>query len=729
MERNPWWRGNLPAETTGLVGRESEIRELLKLLAETSLVTVTGAGGVGKSRVAVRAAEECQGSYPDGAWLVELSGERDGDLLAHIVAAALGLREQSARPGGEVLAEFLAGKNLLLILDGCEHLPDACRDLVAAVLAGAPGVRIIVTSRQPLGLAWEALLPVGPFEPPAPDAVGPMTDDALRLFLDRARAAAPGLETDGAALMSAARICRRLDGIPLAVELAAGLLRTLPLERLAGRSEEWFRASPPERLAGWSEEWPGASPVERLAGRSEGRPGASPVERRGERPGGPYDDRGPLSRPESLHATLRTVISWSHELCGPGERLLSARLSVFAGDFDAEAAGWVCGDGLADVPVLLAGLADRALLARVPGGYRQPEAVKEYGRRRLARLGEEAGLLRRHRRYHLDLARRADAGWYGPGQEGWAARLSSAGTDLRRVLGSGDPSSPLSVELAGRLWPLWLCLGRSGEGRHHMGRVIDAAPGTDPGLPRLLWADGCVAIAEGDLERGRRRLEAALSAALDGDDHTAAGHARLQLAVHALSVGAFDEVEPGIERARECFRRAGRATVGEPLALVTLAMAVTWRGEFARAVSMLEEVQRLCDARGERWARACGDYVLSIARLGLGRAAGAAAAARQSLDVKWRLRDTAGVALAVDQLAVIAAVEGDGYRTARLQGTGARLRAVSGLRRAGCPQGMSEPGTVAERTARQLLGDDAYDAAFAEGHDDDPGSAVAYALA
>ncbi|MER5319767.1 hypothetical protein, partial [Streptosporangium roseum] len=218
-----------------------------------------------------------------------------------------------------------------------------------------------------------------------------------------------------------------------------------------------------------------------------------------------------------------------------------------------------------------------------------------------------------------------------------------------------------------------------------------------------------------------------LSAALPGGATAAPGHAGRGPAGGSPAVGALHEVEPGIEPVREYFHRAGGATVDEPLALVAVAMAATWRGEFTEAVSVLEEVRRLCDARGERWTRASGDYVLSIAQLGLGRVAEAAVSARQSLDVKWRFRDATGVALAADQLAVIAAIQGDGYRTARLQGAGVRLRAMFGLREFGAG-GMSEPRTVAERTARQLLGDDAYDAAFAEGHDDDPDSTVAYAL-
>ncbi|SNT26873.1 Predicted ATPase [Streptosporangium subroseum] len=680
MAQVPWWRGNLPAETSGFIGHEREVRRLLKLLPGTSLITVTGSGGVGKSRIAVKAAERCRDSYPAGAWLVELSGEHNGDLLAHTVAAVLGLREQSARSQIEVLVEFLADKRLLLLLDGCEHLLAACRGLVAEILAAAPGVRIVVTSRQTLELPQETPLPVEPFETPEPEAGTPTANDALRFFLDRAGAAVPGLKADEATLAAAARICRRLDGIPLAIELAAGRLKTMTVERLADHLEERFDAL--------------------------------------------YDDRALLTR----HWTLRTAISWSHELCGPEERLLWARLSVFAGDFDAAAAVWVCGDRrLVNVRDLLADLVEKSLLIRVPGGYRQPGTVRDHGREQLARLDDEERLTRRHRYYYLDLARQADADWYGPRQEEWADRLNFSVTNLRLALDSDSPSTSLSIELAGTLWILWFCLGRLREGRYYMKRAIDAAPVTDPGLPRLLWTDGCVAIARGELELGRLRAEAALSAALDWGDYAAAGHAQLRLARRSLFAGSLDEVEPAVDLVREYFRKAEAVTVDEPIALVTLATAATWRGEFARVVSVLEEVQRLCDARGELWVRACGDYVLSIAQLGLGRAAEAAVAARQSLDVKWRLRDAAGVALALDQLAVIAAVEGDGHRTARLQGSAARLCDTFGLRGLGS-KSVSEPRTVAERTARQLLGDDAYDAIFAEGHDDDLDSAMAYAL-
>ncbi|MGC5016187.1 ATP-binding protein [Streptosporangium sp. DT93] len=795
MEQVQWWRGNLPAETNPLIGRRREVRRLLKLVADTPLTTVAGAEGVGKSRIAIRAAWERRDRHPDGVWLVRLSGERDGDLLADTVAAVLGLPERSARSQTEALAGFLADRRLLLVLDGCEHLLPDCRDLVAAITPAAPDVRIIVTSRRSLGLPGEALLPVEPFDVPGPAGLpgpaGPTTsrgparrrepsgpegsgpegpeglqgDDALRLFLDRARTAMPEAEpvgtepirtgpvgtepvgtgpvgtgpvgtgpvgtgpvgrgpvgTESIGTEPAARICRLLGGVPLALELAAGGLRTLPPKRLADLVDERLRASSGDDGPALREQGVHDPAV-------HGRTAPDPAVRERDVHDPAVHDPAVQERAVQERAVqeraVRVALGVSHELCTPAERLLWARLSVFAGGFEPSDAEWVCGgEGLRDVAELLEHLAGRFLLERIPGGYRQPVAVREYGERRLALLGDEARTVRRHRYHYLDLARRAETAWYGPGQEEWAARLAFSMTDLRVAL---DETSPVRVELAGTLWILWFCLGRLNEGRRHMARAIETAPVTDPGLPRLLWADACVAIAQGELEQGRCRAEAALSAALDWGDHAAAGHAQLGLASRSLFAGALHEVEPLVERVRESFRRAGAATVSEPLALVTVAMAVTWRGEFDRAVSVLQEVQRLCDARGERWVRACGDYVLSIAQLGLGRLSEATQAARQSLDVKWRLRDATGVALAVDQLAVIAAVEGDGRRTARLQGAGVRLGVTFGLRAIGS-EGMSEPRTVAQRTARQLLGDETYEALFAEGYGDEPDAAVAYAL-
>ncbi|MEU9833618.1 hypothetical protein AB0D67_19035 [Streptosporangium sp. NPDC048047] len=767
MEPHPWWRGNLPAEPNGFVGRQAEVTKALKLLAETSSVTLTGAAGVGKTRIALRAAAECRDFHRDGAWLVELSGERDGGLLPHAVAAVMGMPERSARPQDDLLVEFLASKHLLLVLDSCDRLATACRGLAARIRAEAPGVRLLLTSRQPLGLPHEAVLPVEPFRPPIPRAPASRppaswafapwtsdpwpparrnpdpypaeaaTDEALRVFLDRAEAVAPGMVTGEAEIGAAERICRLLGGVPLALELAAGQLLAAPprIGSLPANPRPTGPATPsrtgslpaaPRSTGPDARPLPGPAPTGPAASPSTASLPAGPVEWLADRLEERFDSRSAVQPPFFRPQRLRAVIDWSHESCSPAERLLWARLSVFAGPIDPESARWVCGDErLTDVPDLLTGLAAKGLLTPVPGGYRQPEPVREYGAERLARLGEEDRTVRRHRHHHLGLARRAEAGWYGPAQEEWAARLRFSLPDLRRVLGS--PSDPLSAELAGALWIVWHCLGRLNEGRRHLGWAIAAAPVADPGLPRLLWADACVAAAQGDSERAHRRAETALSAARDWSDHAAAGHARLALACQALLTGALGEVRPAVRRAREHFHRAGVMTVGEPLALVVAAIADTWRGEFARAVTVLEEAGRLCEARGELWARAQCDHVLSIARLGLGEADEAARAAGRSLAARWRLRDTAGAAETLGQLAVIASIQGDARRTARLQGAEKRMRGLSGARGSG-RESVCEPGTVAERTARQLLGDDAYDAAFAEGYDDDPGSAVLHAL-
>jgi non-specific serine/threonine protein kinase len=326
---------NLPLPLTSFVGRARELAEVAALLPTTRLLTLTGAGGVGKSRLALAAAERARAAYPDGAWLVELAALADPGLVPHAVAAALGVREQPGRPPAETLAAWLAGKRLLLVLDNCEHLLDACAQLAEALLRAAPGLTILATSRERLSAAGEVAWRVPPLAAPAPGAPAAPAAltcvDAARLFVARAGEVAPGFALTGATAAAVAAICRRLDGIPLALELAAAWAATLSPEQIAMRLDDSLRL-----LTG---------------GRR-----TAPARQR----------------------TLRATLDWSHALLTGPERALLRRLAVFAGGFTVEAAEAV---GAGGYPAL--GLGPAALYAAAgllvwrsrPGRAAAPRAI------------------------------------------------------------------------------------------------------------------------------------------------------------------------------------------------------------------------------------------------------------------------------------------------------------------------------------------------------------------
>ena len=289
-------QGQLPIETTGFVGREAELARLSALLEQARLITVTGPGGVGKSRLALRAAATAAPGFADGVCLVELSALREPGLLVHTVASALGLPEQAQVSHLDAVLAHLCDRHLLLILDTCEHLVDACAMFAEAVIARAPHVTMLATSREPLDVSGENTCPVRPLPVPRHRDGGMSPGSAVDLFIQRASAAVPGFTVTPDDLPELVRLCRRLDGIPLAIELAAVRLRALPLAELARRLDQ------------------------RLALLTSGHRG-------------------------SRHRTLRDAISWSHDLCTPVERTMWARLSVFAGPFTMSAAEEVCADG------------------------------------------------------------------------------------------------------------------------------------------------------------------------------------------------------------------------------------------------------------------------------------------------------------------------------------------------------------------------------------------------
>src|ERR1700722_12460233 len=344
--------GTLPPQATGFVGRQVEVAQVSAALMESRLVTIVGTGGVGKTRVAVRVAAQTSGRYPDGVHLVELSAVRDPLLLASTVAASLGLPAQDARPQLAAVLDYLRARALLLILDTCEHLVDACAELAAEVLRAAPAVTLLATSSQPLDVRGASTFQLRPL--PVPGVGDEASDsDAVALFAQRAAAVVDGFTITRENRADVVAVCRALDGIPLAIELATVRLRALPLDQMGSRLDDRFHV---------------------LTG--------------GKRAGLPR------------HQTLRAAIEWSHDLCTPTEQVVWARLSVFAGAFDLAAAAAVCADDElsgARVVESLISLAEKSVLVTEPSGgpeaegaertYRMLDTLREFGAERLAEFG------------------------------------------------------------------------------------------------------------------------------------------------------------------------------------------------------------------------------------------------------------------------------------------------------------------------------------------------------
>jgi predicted ATPase/DNA-binding SARP family transcriptional activator len=464
---------NLPERLTSLVGRDQELRELAKLLDQHRLVTVAGPGGAGKTTVAVELARRLVDGYADGVWLVELAPLRDPALLGEVVVAALGLGEEAADPAApapppaERLAGFARDKALLLVLDNCEHLVGACAALVRELLRAGPAVRVLATSREVLGVPGEVIWPVPPLAVPADGEVGTADYDAVRLFGERAAAADPGFTLDAASAPVVAELCRRLDGLPLAIELAAARVRALPVAEIADRLEDRFRL-----LAG--------------GGRA-------------------LDPR---------QQTLRATVDWSWELLDEPDRRLWRRLSVFSGGWTVPAAERVCGEGLDGAEVLdgLFRLVDRSLIIRGttpavprtppvvaaggdPARFRMLETMRAYGAERLAEAGEDETVAARHTAWCLDLAERA-AGHRTA--RPWLRLLDADYDNLRaaldRTLAAGDPGTGL--RLAADLgWYWWT--RHTLEGHQRLAAVIALADGRPPTpeLARALQASAMLEVA------------------------------------------------------------------------------------------------------------------------------------------------------------------------------------------------------------------------------------------
>ncbi|MET9699148.1 AAA family ATPase [Streptomyces sp. NPDC006529] len=667
--------GNLPSELNGFVGRGPELGELARLLGTARLVTVTGVGGVGKSRLVLAAAREAraqaQERYCDGVWLAELSAVRDPALLELTLAEALGLTDHTTRPPRTVLAEHLAPRRLLLVLDGFEQLVDECAELVHELLRRSPGLCVLAAGRRPLALAGERSFPLAPLG----------TDDAVALLADRATAADPSFAVTAENRAAVAELCDRLDGIPLALELAAGRLRTLSPAQVLVRLEDRFAL---------------------LTG------------------GG----RGGLPR----HRALRTAIGWSHELCTAAERLLWARLSVFAGRFDLEAAEYVCAGP--DLPVesvldLVGELLAQSLLVRerTPAGtrYRMLETVRMYGACWLESLGDAVRLRRRHRDWYMGLATWCELDWFSPRQHEVAALVEAELANLRLALECclEDPDElHLGQYLAGTLWFYWAGCGRLAEGRLWLDRSLEQAGRQgaehEPARLKALWVLGYVAALQGDAVASMSALHECRDAALAAGNPVATAYA-----VHRMGCLALlrdDMVRAGelLGAALERYREAGELNSNVLMCQVELAMALAFQGDLAGALALCEDAREICEDRGERWAKAYALYVLAYAALDAGGAAEARRLLAECVTINHAFHDLLGLVLALELLALVTVAEGEPAEAAVLQGAAEPMWGAVGPRLFGSAY-FNAPRVMCQEQASELLGAERYAAGARHG--------------
>jgi predicted ATPase/DNA-binding CsgD family transcriptional regulator len=667
-------KDNLPGQVTRFIGRRQELPAIADAIDRHRLVTLRGVGGVGKTRLALRAARDVRDTFADGCWFVELSALRAPGLLSRTISAVLGLPDEASGDTVEVLAAALAERELLLVLDTCEHLIDDCASVAQVLLGAAPGLRILTTSREPLGMPDEHALLINPLE--LPDSTRPGENphehnvrtpaaDAVTLFVDRAQATVPEFTLTRENAAAVAVLCRRLDGIPLALELAAVRLRGMPVRELLDRLTDRFGILGSARTA---------------------------------------TDR---------HRTLRATVSWSYDLCTPAEQRLWAELSVFPGSFGLEAAEHVCGP---DTFETLIRLVEKSIVqyGNNRDRYQLLDTMREFGAERLAGPGEE--LKGRHRDYYLELARQSAADSLSARQASWLARLGAETDNLRVALDysfTAPGQQGAGLEMTVLLQHFWFMTGQFTEGR----RWHDLAVATEHRSSAHDWAvygAGVLAVQQGDLEVSEPLLErAAVLAAESGDEYLAA-HVTRGLGSVALSRGEFATARARYEAALASYERIG---FSDPIALLTygrLAAVCIVTFELDEVVRLCEECMRRCDERGEQWARSTALWVRGAARWLSGDSPAAIEDALACLRVKEALGDIHAIAMSFDLLSVCLVATGEFERAAVLHGAGDALWTLLKAPALIGPA-YGEFRTSAANTARDRLGEERFEELMSRG--------------
>ncbi|WP_327350534.1 ATP-binding protein [Streptomyces sp. NBC_01304] len=659
------------------IGRDRELAGLQDALRTHRLVTLTGVAGVGKTRLARQVVELDAGAGATSSCWADLWQLQDEEMLAQLVADCCGLSDHTPRLPLDALCQWIGKRDLLIVLDSCEHVLPACRNLVTTLLGNCPQLRILATSRELLHVDGEHVTVLDPL---------PVATDAAELFLRRAAEA--GRSPDPSDLSRVTELCAYLDGLPLALELAAGALRHSSIEELLRRP------------------------------------------------------RHDLSRPETSnapeaprrHDVLRTALGWSHELCTPKERLLWARLSIVHGYFDGPLAAALCAGGplsALDVEHALSGLVDKSVVTRRHERYLLLDTVREYGRLWLAQLDELETMADRHAAHFLALAQQADATWTSAEQTGWYRTIKEAHPDLCAALEhllshQGD----LALELATLTGFYWTCCGHAHTAQHYLARTLTTGEGQGSMRQRALWALGLTHLLQGNHATGNHLARQCLEHAHTTQDTTGLLRASYLQGMSDLLQGRPDQTLAQLDDALHFARLPGSTTEPAPQAVMMCRMlrlfALTGLGLLDQSRQDAVMLRAECVSMGEHWIRSYAEYQLCVTALREQRSNAALEHARSMLNSKQHIGDTFGIALGLDMLAAAFSSSGDGHSAALASGAGQRLWEAVGHPQRGAPD-VAPLREAGELTARRIVGAEAYDAYHRQAAAADPTAMLAWA--
>ena len=655
---------NLPQQLTSFVGREREQAEIAKLLAQSRLVTLHGVGGIGKTRLSLQVAADILDHFPDGVWLIELAPLRDGELVPQAVASVLGVKEEAGRTLVDALVDHVKDQRMLLILDNCEHLVQACAELVRRMLESARHVSILASSREHLHIAGEATYPVPPLRVPNPsEAATPQSlehYESVRLFIDRATAIQPAFRATEQNAAAIVEISRRLDGIPLAIELAAARVRSLSVGNIAARLDDRFRL---------------------LTG----------------------GDRTALPRQQ----TLRALIDWSYELLDPREKSVLSRLALFAGGWTLDAAEAVCASGdvqESDVLELLGALVEKSLATLESAGdrYRLLDTIREYAQERLAETPLQADARNRHLSFYLAFAQRARSELNGPQQAAWLARLDLERENILSALAwcsHADEGGAVGLRLVSAMKLYWINRGLLGLGLRStieaLGRPGAQARG--PARSRGLFNAGQLACWMGHYSEARSYLQEGLAIARETGDRESVAQILQPLGMASYGQGDLGAARRYLEEALELARELGDK---RELAAALNAMAQLHRvqDELDVAEGLYEQVVAIARQLGDRESIAVG--LLNLAMVSIGhRSQRAPGLLLEVLDIAAETGSKPAAQSALEVSAGLAAIREEWKRSARLFGLAEAQTVQTGLHRDPTDEAFLSPLIAAARRA------------------------------